>query len=56
MKTNNTTLWVLFLGLALIFSACSSGDDINPTQSTQTSAMPNTPDDSNAVLATYDLL
>jgi hypothetical protein len=56
MKTNNTTLCTLFLGLALIFSAYSSGDDINPTQSTQTSPMPNTPDVSNAVLATYFLL
>lgn len=51
MKTFNTTLWILFLGIALVFSACSSDDDKDPQQTTQSSPMPNAPSDANAVLA-----
>ncbi|WP_339755480.1 hypothetical protein [Algoriphagus aquimarinus] len=51
MKTYNTTLCALFLGIAVIFSACSSDDDIDPTQTTQTNPIPNAPGDANAVLA-----
>ncbi|MEB2774471.1 hypothetical protein SYJ56_04090 [Algoriphagus sp. D3-2-R+10] len=51
MKTYNTTLWAFLLGMVFTFSACSSDDDINPKQTTQTNPMPNAPGDANAVLA-----
>ena len=51
MKTYNSTLWALFLVIALSFTACSSEDDVDPTQTTQANPMPNAPGDANAVLA-----
>ena len=51
MKTYNTTLWALLLGVVLTFSACSSDDDTDPKQTTQTNPTPSAPSDANAVLA-----
>lgn len=50
MKTHNTLLLTLFLGIGLIFSSCSS-DDVDPTPTTQATPTPNAPSDANAVLA-----
>ncbi|RAI92023.1 hypothetical protein [Algoriphagus yeomjeoni] len=51
MKTFNSTLWTLLLGVVLTFSACSSDDDNDPSQATQTNPTPTAPSDANAVLA-----
>lgn len=51
MKILSTTLVTLFLGITLIFSACSSEDDNDPKQTAQANPMPNAPGDANAVLA-----
>lgn len=51
MKTYNSTLWTLLLGVILTFSACGSDDDKDPTQTTQTNPTPTAPSDANAVLA-----